>query len=311
MDAQTIFFIFIGFALGAIVAAIFIELIRSKEKKPSENKIIQSLNILNESDKTVDEFRKEMGLLGDDHDSAYKQLMITLRESQLARVIRNDKDVKLYMIQPKGISLLINKNIQSFQKEQNKIQKDQLTFTYFQLVLTAALILTTLFLGIFSFTLSATQTEIANRQVEILEESTPPYEPKLKIWSISQPLELSTQKLSNEIGQKEEIRICIKNIGQTSSGHIYAHWDNEWSFNNNGLNINPGIEAGQTNCTYLELAAKNCFGDIEDCDPSIIPEGDIDLSLYVKCDYCEEREQNKELKACIWKKSGAECENET
>lgn len=157
------------------------------------------------------------------------------------------------------------------------------------------------------FLLLVRQTGLMDKQTELMSTSTVPFEPELRIWSKYSPIELSTQFLMNHKGQRERVEICIKNIGQTNTGHIYYHWQNNWTHNYNSNNVHPGIESGDAICDWLELTADDCFGDLEGCTKDIIPEGWIDLNLSINCDYCIPRETIKTFRACIWQGDSSIC----
>jgi hypothetical protein len=157
------------------------------------------------------------------------------------------------------------------------------------------------------------QNKIMKEQTEILKLSSPPFDPSLRIYfKYGESQFLSVRNLANP--EKSEIfYVCIKNIGQTSTEHIFYHWKNNWSHNSWGNNIHPGIQGGELNCMQLKLTAKNCLGDLTDmCTKEIIPRGWVNLSLYLRCDGCIQRERIHNFKVCIWENSLKECEeNET
>lgn len=187
------------------------------------------------------------------------------------------------------------------------IMRRQNGIQIFQALLTLALIGVTAIFAFNSNEIAKSQANISQIQTEILRLSSPPYEPELRIWFKYTPL-LSTQNLLNERGQRERVKICIKNIGQTDTGSIYFHWQNNWTHNSNGVNILPGIESGKTNCTWIELTARGCWGDPDDCNSTLIPRGLTYLILHVECPYCIQEEKNTDLKVCVWENSSRECD---
>ncbi len=203
------------------------------------------------------------------------------------------------------------------QKQLNEKYDETNSIMHKQNILTGILVIATIIIGIATIFISGqsnniaqTQANISQIQTEILEISSAPYEPILRIWSPHSPLELSTQGLLKKRGQTEEVRVCIKNIGKTSTGHIYAQWQNNWTFPTS-INILPGIESGETNCNWLELFVDGCVGDLVGCTEDVIPKGWTDLNLYVECDYCIPSKLNKTFRFCAWKKSSDECNIQT
>lgn len=187
----------------------------------------------------------------------------------------------------------------------NSIMSRQSWILGIQVLLALFLLIVTFYIGGQSNNIAQTQANISQVQTEILEISSAPSEPVLRIWSPHSPFELSTQGLLKKRGQTEEVRVCIKNIGKTSTGHIYAQWQNNWTFPTS-INI-PGIEFGETKCNVLELFADRCIGDSVGCTEDVIPKNWTNLNLYVECDYCIPRKLNKTFRFCAWKKSNDEC----
>lgn len=59
----------------------------------------------------------------------------------------------------------------------------------------------------------------------------------------------------------------------------------------------------------LRLFHHNCYqGSKEICDESVVPEGYLNLTLDIDCQFCEPSKYYKNLTICIWKNSSKECE---
>jgi len=229
-----------------------------------------------------------------------KKYLEKRREDNVAKRIEH-LTLKIHSEMPELSGLDLSEKVKIYH-EIKGINSQRISNCVMALLTIAIIILTTL-----QFVIQKNQTELIAKQTELLEKSTPPFEPELRIWSEYSPLELSMQSLLNKNGQRERVKICAKNIGQTNTGHIYYHWQNNWTHNYNGINIHPGIESGDTNCDWLELTAQDCFGDPDGCMEENVPLGWVDLNLSIQCDYCIPKEAIKTLKTCIWKETSATC----
>ena len=103
--------------------------------------------------------------------------------------------------------------------ETNSIMKEQKWISIIQVISAIFLIWATLYIGDKSNDIAETQVNISQIQTEILQHSSAPYEPKLKIQSDFSS-KLSARDLLKEHGQRKRVKICIKNIGITSARNI-------------------------------------------------------------------------------------------
>ena len=204
----------------------------------------------------------------------------------------------------------LQKRATTNQEKSNAIMKKQNWIIFGQIIVTLFLIWATLHIGDKSNDIAETQVNISRLQAEIQQHSSAPYEPKLKIQSDFSS-KLSARDLLKEHGQRKRVKICIKNIGITSARNIRINWKNNWTLwtcNYRNIHIRPGIEPGETNCSWLELPAYKCFNDSDDCKKEILAEDGLELNAYIKCDNCIPKEYNKNFSVCIWENSSAECE---
>ncbi|MCK4808730.1 MAG: hypothetical protein KAS90_03855 [Candidatus Aenigmarchaeota archaeon] len=185
--------------------------------------------------------------------------------------------------------------------KQRSISYGMLIVSFFMFVVTSILVYNTVFVqtniseGLLNVSqtqadILKNQTEISQSQLALLEISTSPYNPELNVWfERGEPSILIKENLLNERNQTEIVEICFKNIGQTSTGHIYAYWDNNWSFNSNNIHIFD-LESGKSRCDDLYLVADGCSGIKRDCNEDkedTVPFGETELRLRITCDFCE------------------------
>ena len=90
--------------------------------------IIKSLESLEKGNKNTGEFRREIGLLGNEKDEEYTNLMNILRESEFIKCI--GKKEFTYAILPKGLQLLINNRLNNLEESQTKFSKYLLLATF-------------------------------------------------------------------------------------------------------------------------------------------------------------------------------------
>ncbi len=220
------------------------------------------------------------------------------QSSKIIKILR-DKRV-LEPIPSAGDGLSVNiENLYDFrnnlmnnvlQQEQHEIQKKQVKIIEKQKWLPYGMFFITFILVGSTVYFSNIQTEISQNQLALLEISTSPYNPELNVWfERGEPSILIKENLLNERNQTEIVEICFKNIGQTSTGHIYAYWDNNWSFNSNNIHIFD-LESGKSRCDDLYLVADGCSGIKRDCNEDkedTVPFGETELRLRITCDFCE------------------------
>lgn len=187
------------------------------------------------------------------------------------------------------------------------IMNKQTIIMILQTILTLFLIIATAYIGIRSNNIAEMQTNIIQKQTEILAISSAPIEPTLKIWPQYSPLQLSVTDLLKKQGRRERINICITNLGRINTGSIDIRLQNNWTHNSGIILIDNGLDFGQTNCSWLEVTAYDCWNDPEGCNENKIPIGDINLNLTILCDRCVPNKFNKLFNACIWKDSSREC----
>lgn len=224
---------------------------------------------------------------------------------RIRRGIKEELEIESIKLQNEIITkqTTLQEKLNTKQDETHVIMDKQNHILRAQVFITFILIIVTLFIGYQSNEIAKTQTNISELQTEILKVSSPSYEPKLRVWSKYEPIRLSFEELLKVRGERGRTRICIKNIGQTNTGHISAHWQNNWTHNSNRMDIYPGIEPGETNCTWLNLTAYDCWDDPDGCTEEIIPRGWIDLNLSITCEYCIQKESIKVFRACVFNES--------
>lgn len=199
---------------------------------------------------------------------------------------------------------------QVLQKEQFRIQEKQTRIMWVNLVFAGLLIMVTFFLGWASFQISTIQINIAANQLELAKIVASSYEPKLRIWPEARVPYLATDRLLKEKMFSEKISVCIKNVGHTDSGLIQASWQANWTAQSNAFVIYPGLEPGQVNCSYLEIAAiqnpisnNKAKNDVK----KKIPEGWTNLTLDIWCKYCVPDTFLQMFEVCVYRKTIKEC----
>jgi len=274
-------------------------------KKSLDEELMKVLDFLYSLDRRVDrdEIKKVIN-----HKQSGKIIKILRNKEVLKPALSGDRDYSVNIDNLYDFRNNLMNNI--LQQEQCKIQKKQTWISKLMLIVTVVLICSTIYFSYTQkdiseglFNLSQTQIEISQNQLALLEISTPPFDPKLRVWSErGEPLILIKDDLLNERNQTEIVEICFKNMGQTSTGHIYAFWDNNWSFNSNNIHIFD-LESGKSRCEDLYLVADGCAGIKRDCNEdkeNIVPFGETELRLRITCGSCEpNKEWNETFNAII------------
>ncbi len=230
--------------------------------------------------------------------------------------LKQELEIELIKVQKQVIQKQVHLQSQLNEKydKTNFIMNKQTNTMRWQAFLTFLLILSTVIIGIATLSIqnkskeiSQVQANITRTQTEILKISSAPIEPTLKIWSPYRPLQLSVTDLLKKQGRREHINICITNLGRTNTGSIDIRMQNNWTHNSGTILINDGLNFGETNCSWLEFTAYDCWNDPDGCTEDIIPIGNISLNLRILCDRCVPNKFNKLFNACVWRQSTKEC----
>lgn len=111
----------------------------------------------------------------------------------------------------------------------------------------------------------------------------------------------------------EEINLCVKNKGQTNSGHVTALLIDNWS-SSPYWNFDTVMFGEEPKCLNQRIVASTCepLGINEtykNCNPSNIPEGLVKLTFKIDCKNCEAGKKIYlyDIPVCIWHKDNSIC----
>lgn len=231
---------------------------------------------------------------------------------------RKSKDGHWYQITMAGFEYLNKVNGQNLAREQNEILKRQQQSLRAQIAVTIILIAATLWIGINSNAISNRQADISERQTEILEKTSVPYEPNLVMTIDQRDLVFPAWGMvrSHDINAEAknrwaQIDLYLHNFGLSDSGRVFC--DASISDPAFFVYLNPGnnfqnIVFGQTESLNLHIAHKDCTNklDMEACDkPELVPIGNHKVNI--SCHYRGGGNLTRIFDICIYNEQKDTC----
>lgn len=234
----------------------------------------------------------------------YNFIRDKINQEEQIKIQKEQKNILKKQMEIQQEQTDIQRNQIPIQENQTNIQEKQKNIQKWQTFVTIILVLSTIFFGFKTQDITSKQTEIAGfqsnisqKQLEILEKSSQPNEPTLRIWSPDGTLfSYNELRFLNRLEMPAMTRICVKNVGKTETGTINLKWLDGWLYPSREVFHN--LLGGETNCTMMELVPDGCIYD-KNCSQDEIPDGFRDnvtkINLSIDCGICVPSKHFKEF----------------
>jgi len=260
---------------------------RRREHKIPELEKETDKNFNNQILPLLHKYRIFQGMQPDDETVTIKTKNL---ENALDRIENRIQKIELLEHQKKlnrSIEQLVEGStrlIEKFEKASSSSEKNARRLVYF----TAGLVVVT-FLLILSNHFST--QELIKSNEYLMQQQIKMLAPKLNFIKLDETqYNVTRDRLVQETGWDEYIRICVRNDGRSNTGRIRFEGSDDGVIKTQTTVISDNLAPGESNCTSIGIGSFWCLDDPDECTRAKknIPLGYREIKMKVTCWYCDQ-----------------------
>lgn len=158
------------------------------------------------------------------------------------------------------------------------------------------------------------QTDILEKQAEILKISNPPFRAAIDLNIQSRTVQTFSRadiiRINKDKRSGDRFELQVTNIGKMDSGPVQIWLNNNWTYKWDGIYF-ANISSGESKYDWMYITTKKCgrwyFEDSSACDINDVPLGEQKLEFEIFCAKCKPDYSYQNLTICIWENFTRDC----